>query len=391
MGIIKQIFGVLTVAKIKRMAIRLLYGFFRLFPLKRNTVMLFSYYGEQYSGSPKYIGNYLSANTDLKVVWAFVQPKKYANFPGKIVRYGHISYYLTLATAGTIITNYRMTEEFQKRPGQRYIQTWHSSLRLKQIEKDAEKTLPESYIKMAKKDSQQIDILLAGSQKSKEIFERAFWYDGLIAETGTPQCDILLNHDAKIVQRVKRFFRIPEGAHIALYAPTFRKNHDTSVYDLDTEALLDALKVRFGGEWFLLMRLHPHLINMTGCFQYSEKVLQATDYDDVQELLCASDFLISDYSAIMFDYSVTRKPCMLYTPDLEDYTTKDRNLYFNIRELPFACFEKQGEMLIAIRTFDEQDYQNRLELFLHSIGSYDVGKACERVYRLIRGEKQWQS
>ena len=82
---------------------------------------------------------------------------------------------------------------------------------------------------------------------------------------------------------------------------------------------------------------------------------------------------------------------MLYTPDLEDYTTKDRNLYFNIKELPFACYEKQGEMLIAIRTFDEHDYQNRLELFLHSVGSYDDGKACERVYRLIRGEKQWQS
>lgn len=371
----------------KRAVIRWIYGIFRLFPLKKNTVLLFSYYGEQYSGSPKYIGTYLSEHTDLKVVWAFVQPGKYAGIRGKVVRYGHIAYYLTLATAETIITNYRMTEEFRKRQGQKYIQTWHSSLRLKQIEKDAEDTLPENYISMAKTDSQQIDILLAGSQKSKEIFERAFWYDGMIAKTGTPQCDILLNHDAEIVRRVKQYYHIPENAHVALYAPTFRKNHNTSVYDLDTEAVLGALKVRFGGEWFLLMRLHPHLINQIDCFQYSENVLQATDYDDVQELLCATDFLISDYSAIMFDYSVTRKPCMLYTPDLEDYTAKDRNLYFNIQELPFVCFERQGEMLTAIRTFNEHDYQNRLELFLNSIGSYDDGKACERVYRLIRGEK----
>lgn len=372
---------------IKEAMIRLIYSIFRLFPLKRNTVLLFSYYGEQYSGSPKYIGNYLSNNTDFKVVWAFVQPSKYTDVPGKRVRYGHISYYWNLATTATIITNYRMTEEFRKRSGQRYIQTWHSSLRLKQIERDAEKNLPVNYIRMAKNDSQQIDILLAGSRKSKEIFERAFWYNGMIAETGTPQCDILLSNNTEFIQKVKQFYHIPADAHIALYAPTFRKNHDTSMYDLDTEALLDALKMRFGGEWFLLMRLHPHLINRIGCFQYSNHVLQATDYDDVQELLCATDFLISDYSAIMFDYSVTQKPCVLYTPDLEDYIAKDRNLYFDIKELPFLCYKKQNEMLTAIQNFDEVDYRNRLKIFLNSIGNYDDGKACERVYQLIRGEK----
>lgn len=370
---------------IKRTIIRLIYGFFRLLPLKSNTVMIFSYYGQQYSGSPKYIGNYIADHTDLKIIWAFVQPDKYTDVPGKTVRYGHISYYLALATAATIITNYRMTEEFQKRPGQRYIQTWHSSLRLKQIERDAEKTLPENYIRMAKNDSRQIDILLAGSQKSKEIFKRAFWYDGLIAETGTPQCDILINHDAETVRRVKQHYHIPLDAHIALYAPTFRKDHNTSVYDLDTEALLDALRVRFGGEWYLLMRLHPHLINLISCFRYSEHVLQATDYDDAQELLCAADFLISDYSAIMFDYSLTRKPCVLYTPDIENYTGADRDLYFNINELPFASYKKQSDMLSAIQHFDEVDYKNRLEAFLNSIGSYDDGKACERVCQLIRG------
>lgn len=51
----------------------------------------------------------------------------------------------------------------------------------------------------------------------------------------------------------------------------------------------------------MLMRLHPHLTNQTDIFYYSDTVLQATDYDDVQELLCATDALISDYSAVMFD------------------------------------------------------------------------------------------
>ena len=369
---------------IKRNIIDFIYSLFRLLPIQKNTILFFSYYGEQYSGSPKYIGEYLQKNTDLDVVWAFVQPEKHRDVSDKVVRYGHLEYYLTLATAGTIITNYRMTEEFHKRTGQKYIQTWHSSLRLKQIENDAVETLPEKYVCMAKKDSRQIDILLAGSRKSKEIFERAFWYEGRIEESGTPQCDILLQKNSFIVEKVKKHYGISKSSHIVIYAPTFRKNHDTSVYDLDTEKLLKVLTMRFGGEWSLLMRLHPHLVNLIDCFHYTDYVLQATDYDDVQELLCAADFMVSDYSAIMFDYSLTRKPCVLYTPDFKDYMKKDRKLYFDIKKLPFQNFENQEEMLDAIQKFDSDLYRRKMNDFLESIGSYDDGKACERVYQLIK-------
>ena len=373
-------------AKFKHAMICLLYGVFRLFPINKKQVLLFSYYGEQFSGSPKYIGKYLLDQPDVQVVWAFVHPEKHRNTGCKTVQYGHLGYYFCLATAGAIITNYRMTSEFKKRPGQKYIQTWHSSLRLKMIEKDAEESLPAHYVEMAKKDSQQLDYLLAGSEKSREIFERAFWYKGEIVNTGTPQCDVLFEDRTPFKKKVCEFYNIPEECHIALYAPTFRKNHNTSVYDLDTEAVISALQARFGGEWVLLMRLHPHLINLTDCFRYSDRVLQATDYDDVQELLAATDFLISDYSAIMFDYSVTVRPCVLYTPDFEEYTKKDRKLYFDMRELPFPCFEEQNKMLRYIQEFPTQEYADRLNAFMKEIGSFDDGEASKRIYNLIWGK-----
>ena len=371
--------------RLKTAIIRSAYALFRLFPIRSDRVLLFSYYGEQYSGSPKYIGRYLTEKKEFDVVWAFVEPSQYANLSAKTVRYGHLGYYFMLATAKTIITNYRMTEDFIKRKGQTYIQTWHSSLRLKMIEKDTEDTLPPHYVSMAKKDSTQIDYLLAGSQKSREIFERAFWYDGKIVNTGTPQCDILFGDCAEIRRKVTAHFGLPEDAHIALYAPTFRKNHDTSVYDLDTEALLESLKDRFGGDWYLLMRLHPHLVNLTGCFNYSEHVLQATGYDDAQELLAAADVLISDYSAIMFDFSVTRRLCLLYTPDFETYTTTDRHLYFDIRQLPFPNFESKSELETYIRNVDMEQYRRGVDQFIDSIGCFDDGNACKRVYDLIGG------
>ena len=363
----------------------IVYSVFRHLPVKKDRVLLFSYYGEQFGGAPKYIDKYIRKNNELDVVWAFVEPEKYKKrLPGQtIVRYGHTAYYYMLATSGTIITDYRMTAEFEKRPQQRYIQTWHSSLRLKQIEKDAVDTLPETYVRMAIKDSQQIDVLLAGSKKSKEIFQSAFWYDGVIAETGTPQCDILIHQDQSIREKVLQYYGIPAGSHVAMYAPTFRKNHDTSVYDLDANAVLKSLYERFGGEWYLLVRLHPHLKNDLSCFTYSERIIQATDYDDVQELLCATDFLISDYSAIMFDYSVTGKPCILYTPDLEEYIAKDRKFYFEMRDLPFDSVRHKEDLAVAIEQFNQARFDKRIKSFRQSIGSYDDGNACRRVIHLI--------
>lgn len=375
-------------AELKKKLIDLIYRFFRIFPIKKEQVLIFSYYGEQYSGSPKYIGKYLMTKPNVDVIWAFVQPEKHNEISCKKVQYNHFDYFYCLATAGTIITNYRMTSDFIKRPGQKYIQTWHSSLRLKMIEKDAEDSLPPHYVEMAKKDSLQLDYLLAGSEKSREIFERAFWYQGKIVNTGTPQCDILFSDREPIKKKVFQFYNIPDGHHIVLYAPTFRKNHDTAVYDLHTEDIISALKKRFGGEWVLLMRLHPHLINQMNCFNYSDHVLQATDYDDVQELMAAADFLISDYSAIMFDFAVTKRPCVLYTPDYTEYTQNDRKLYFDIKKLPFPCFEEQREMLDYIINFPEKKYRERIDMFMNEIGSFDDGNASERVYDLFWGEEK---
>lgn len=363
----------------------LVYFLFQSFPINKTTVFFFSYYGEQYSGSPKYLSEYLYEKNAFHVIWAFVDKKKHlcAKY-NRSVKYGGIKYYYYLATAKYLVTNYRMTTDFHKRKNQVYIQTWHSSLRLKMIESDAADTLPRSYIDMAKNDSQQIDYLLAGSRKSKEIFENAFWYNGPILKTGTPQCDILIEKPKTIVTKVKKHFALPDNSRIMLYAPTFRKDHKTDIYSIDTDRLIKTCENKFGGSWYLLIRLHPHLINQCNFIDYSSKVLQATDYDDVQELLCAADLLISDYSAIIFDYAITKKPCFLYTPDIDEYTKNDRKLYFDINTLPFPCCMSYDSLIEHIFSFTDSIYESKVNQFLESVGSYDDGNARKRVYELFR-------
>lgn len=371
---------------LKELLKRVIYGLFRMFPIRKNNILFIGYYGAQYSGSPKYISIYIQEHSDMKCIWAFTDCTKHPEYKGKRIHYGGIRFLFSLATSGTIVTNYRMPLLFARRQKQKYIQTWHSSLRLKMIEADAESTLQKHYIKMAKHDSKQITHLLVGSLKSKEIFDNAFWYDGNIECVGTPQCDLFFQDSKKYRQKVLKYFGLADEAKVILYAPTFRKNNDISIYNLEFDKIVQALENRFDGKWCFLVRLHPHLIGKQNLINYSKTIIQATEYDDVQELICAADMLLTDYSAVMFDFALTRKKCILYVPDLKEYTLNDRNLYFLPHSLPFPCVEEEMSLVDAINKFDEHEYNARLDSFLREIGSFDDGKSCERVFNII-GEK----
>ena len=179
---------------------------FNCFPIKNNKIFLYSYYGSQYGCSPKYISEYIVNNHSDKydIVWAFNDVESKKDIKGiRKVRVMSLKYFYELCTSKVIITNFRTTEIFKKRKEQYYIQTCHSSLMLKQIEKDTEDTLPPHYVQMAKEDSKKLDLLLSGCKFSTDIFKRAFWYDGEIFEYGTPRNDILFKNQSDLKNRIK--------------------------------------------------------------------------------------------------------------------------------------------------------------------------------------------
>ena len=364
----------------KNLIIKLIYTVFRLLPIKRTNILFIGYYGSQYGCSPKYLSQYFSKNDkNIKITWAFTQPQKY-NIENIIpIRYYSLRYFYELATSKVIISNYRLPEYFKKRNNQLYIQTWHSSLRLKMIENDTVNTLPESYVKMAKYDSSQIDLLLSGCKFSSEIFKRAFWYNGEIFECGTPRCDILFDQHENNIKTIKNKIGLKSDDKTLLYAPTFRKGNNLSAYDIDFKRVLNELNQQ--ENWKVLIRLHPHLQDYSAeLVKNNDSVIDVTKYDDIQELLLISDLLISDYSSLMFDFAITKKPCVLYTSDLEEYLKKDRNLYFNIYELPFPICQDNNELIETIKAFDIEKYINALNKFDLKIGSFEDGNASKRVY-----------
>ncbi len=364
---------------------RLVINICKLLPIKKKKIFLMSYYGSQYGCNPKYLSEYIVKNhPDWKVVWAFINPESHCIEGVLKVRYLSLSYFYELYTSRVFVTNYRMTSLYRKRKGQLYVQTWHSSLRLKMIEGDAEDTIPSHYVEMAKKDSMQTDILLSGCDFSTRIFKRAFWFDGEIAPTGTPREDLMFLNDDVLRQSIRDSLGVGTGVRIVLYAPTFRKDNTLKYYDLDFRQLIYALEDHYGGKWKVLLRLHPHLRDFSKeLLGDNPDIIDATDYDDIQELLYVSDMVISDYSSLIFDYVLTQKPCLLYVPDLEEYTNTDRKLYFDINQLPFLVFKDQTGLFHGIQSFDSISYKDRIRSFLNGIGSYETGHECENVMKMI--------
>ncbi|MBO0958846.1 CDP-glycerol glycerophosphotransferase family protein [Neobacillus sp. MM2021_6] len=361
---------------------------FNCLPIKKNKIFLFSYYGSQYGCNPKYISEYILNNypkETFDVVWAFNDLTDKTHLSGlRKVKIMTLRYFYELCTSKVVITNFRTTDLYVKRKNQYYIQTWHSSLRLKQIEKDAEESLPQNYIQMAKKDSAKCDLLLSGCEYSSKIFQRAFWYKGEIMEFGTPRNDLLFSNNSLLKKKVLKELNIEDNQRVVLYAPTFRKdNNNFAIYNLEYSNIKKCLRNRFGGEWTFLVKLHPHLISKSKDLFFDDKVIDVTSYDDIQELLSIADVLITDYSSLMFDFSITQRPCFLFVPDLAEYIKKDRTLYFDVKELPFISAECTEELLDRIENFDKEIYCKNLSDFLKQVGSFEKGKASEHLIKHI--------
>lgn len=352
-----------------------------LFPINRKKVLFADYYGSRYGCNPKYISKALSKHKDIDIVWAFVDHSKHPDYTeGRCIKWGSLRFLYELATSKVFITNFRMPLWYFRREGQNFIQTWHTPMNIKAIEKDTEDTLTPHYLKMAKSESKNITVLLSTAKYATQIFKRAFWYDGEIFEVGAPRCDLLVNQPEALKNKIKDKLGLDNTKKIVLYAPTFRKGHSLDCYDINFGQLIAGVE----SQWIVLTRLHPHLQNFAeNLFGKYPFVKDVTNYDDLQEILLITDVLISDYSGLIFDYALTRRPCLLYTPDLEEYCSKDRRLYFDIDKLPFPICRDKEELTRVFKDFDENKYANDLESFLQSIGMIANGDASDVIAKRI--------
>ncbi|NBK96992.1 MAG: hypothetical protein EOM50_03035, partial [Erysipelotrichia bacterium] len=196
--------------------------------------------------------------------------------------------------------------------------------------------------------------------------------------TGIPKTDRLFNQ-AKI-KKDKRWMyaHYPQikNKKVVLYAPTFRGKlmHNLGNSTID----LDRIQKALGDEYVILYKMHPLLENVV--ISQSEQVV-CCNGKSIKKLFSVSDYLISDYSAIIIDFSTFHKPMLFYTPDLEEYRG-DVGFYVDYERLmPGPICRSEEEVINAIIK-DDFDIE-RIKSFEKLFFKYRDGKSKERVIALI--------
>ncbi len=339
---------------------------FSLLPLQ-NKAVFSSFFGASYSDSPKAIFEKMkTAAPNCKYVWLMKDPSVHIS-GAFVVKYKSIQALYHLATSQLWVDNCRKGAWVHKRKGQYYVQTWHGEIALKKVEADAEEKLPPYYIAGAKHDSEIADLFLSGSKWRTWNYRNAFWYTGEILECGLPRADMFYGNNETVQEKVCEFYHISAEDHLILYAPTFRKDKDLNCYKIDYERIIQTTSVQWGGKWKILVRLHPGIQDRQNFIKYNDWILNGSVYNDINELIIASDILITDYSGCMFSAMQAKKKVFLFTTDLEDYIA-DRGFYFSFDELPFPIALNNTQLIEKIKEFDNIAYLKKIENFTAKIG-----------------------
>lgn len=363
-------------------AIRIMMRLFWIFPVRSNRIVFMAFNAKQYACNPKYISEYLHKQygSSFEMIWVFDQPEKFSYLQDKritLVKNKTFRFFYDMATAHVIVTNTGLPSYLVFKKKQVLINTWHGSGAYKRCGIDIDiDNVARKKLQMAAKDT---DYMISGCRKFSEVMSHSIMLPiEKMLEVGMPRNDVLMTPHPELVKKVKEYYHILDDTHIVLYAPTYRGSTlDAEKEDesLQIEDCLSALSERFGGQWIAFYRVHYFL---TSSIPATEQVIDVSTYPDMQELLCAADVLITDYSSSMWDMSLTGKPCFIYATDIADYQ-QERDFYTPMKEWPFPVAQNNDELEFVIKNFDQQKYADDIKCHHDALGSRETGHASQTV------------
>lgn len=352
-----------------------------------NTVLFESFAGHSIGDSPLALNNEIARRFPSATrYWTVRSSKSYVPAGATPVIYGSIDWFDAVASSAVLINNNNFPYYFSKHREQIYLQTWHGTP-LKRIGNDVPASnLSLSYRALMKDEAEKHwSFLLAQSPWAADTLSNAFGYSGDIIVEGYPRNDVLVDSSYAAARRneVRKRLGISNTQTAILYAPTWRDNlkdrsgHYSMVDFLDVNKSSQEL----GKSSKILYRGHSNSI-YSKRDHFSERVIDVSLYSDINDLILASDALITDYSSIMFDYVVTGKPIAFLCPDLDSYQEKVRGFYFDFESMaPGEILRSRKDAIELLRSscmFTSQSTE-RYVAFAQKFASLDDGAAAERV------------
>ncbi|MFI3254578.1 MAG: CDP-glycerol glycerophosphotransferase family protein [Eubacteriales bacterium] len=357
--------------------------------VKNNEIVFVTSRGDYYCNCRAIADEILDQGLNYKLTWVIRKGTNTTIFPNKmkLVKRDSANFYRAISSAKIIIDNSVNTSymKYRKKSNQIFIETWHGSIGIKKA--NIESINDKKWIRKAKETAFLTDYCISNSDFEDSVYKEDFWKTNTILKYGHPRNDILFSiHQQKQEKRKKLvcdYFQIPEDSKICLYAPTYRDTNNLSVYLLDYNSLIEALTLKFGGEWVIMTRMHFMTLKKMKKIKMPENVINANKFHDIQDLMLVADVGITDFSSWICDFMLNKKPGFLYATDQDEYKD-ERGFYYPLSSLPFPVTDSIESLTDSIINFDNKKFQADCENFLRDKGCIDDGRASERVVGKIK-------
>ena len=259
-----------------------------------------------------------------------------------------------------------------KRKGVIVLQIWHACGAIKKFGNAIEREYPVS----------NYDYVISTSSYWKKPYSEAFGVkEDNVIPTGMPRNDELFSKEKREEYSKELFEKYPylKNKKIILYAPTFRGN----IYKGFRTISFDALQLinQLSEDFVILYKYHPLLGNYQ--LPQHERIINMNK-EDTHQLFCISDYLISDYSSIIFDFMILEKPIIFFVPDLKEYM-KDIGTFVDIEKLGCPICYSEEEILHKIQnqSFDINQIKQLKKRFFDIPDENSTKRVVELIENLI--------
>lgn len=364
--------------KSKKAYFRIVYKVFTLLPIHKDAVAFLSDSRSNLTGNFEYIDREIkSRQTDLKISYML---KKTNSAKKTFGEYTKIAWLIATSQHVLLDDFYPLVYPLKIRNNVNLIQVWHAV--------GAFKTFGFSRMglpggpKPTSKNHKNYTWAIVSSKHVAPFYAEGFGIDDRkVLPLGAPRTDMFFDTTYKesVVTRLEEELPFIKGKKVVLFAPTFRGNGQRSAYYnfdwIDFEKLYTKLSA---AGYVMLFKIHPFVKSKVQIpEEYADFFYDVSSYREVNDLLLVSDALITDYSSVVFEYSLLRKKTIFFAPDLEEYTAS-RDFYVGYQEFVPGPIVRDMDSLVTeierVNEFNPQSLDNFLAYYFDDLD----GKASKR-------------
>ncbi|WP_127850170.1 CDP-glycerol glycerophosphotransferase family protein [Lacticaseibacillus hulanensis] len=279
-----------------------------------------------------------------------------------------------IQSSAVVLLDYNnyVVSRFPHRKGVRIVELWHATGALKKFGNEVAR---DYRIK-------NYDYVIANSAFFKQPYAAAFNIDkNRVVVTGIPLNDKLFDDQYKSETRMNVLQKYPQlvGKTVVTYAPTFRGRIGTKI--IEAPGNVDKIASLLTDDYVVAYKPHPLVSNVIDT--KNSRVLRIDDIT-INDLFCATDILVTDYSAITIDWMAFNKPVIAFTPDLDKYANT-RGLLINYeQEFPGPITKTEIELAETIMSTDVNSNSDKRAKFKAMVYEYDDGESTARVVDFIK-------